>query len=152
MVEIGIDRPVPEVPEVVGWQEAEPVEVAGLTAVPGGDPSGSGGAEGRGDMCWDPDAGEDAGDAEGVPHAWADTSVSVSEFGVSRDSVSDSDGAEGVGGWSSSSLLLPSGRSAGGVSAFWLIGGTGARAGAGAGAGAGPGAGVGADKSISTVR
>jgi len=69
LVGSGIDRPVPEVPEVVGWQEAELVEVVGLVGVPSGDPSGSGGAEGRGDLGWDPDAGEDAGDAEGVSHA-----------------------------------------------------------------------------------
>ena len=106
MVGSGIDRPVPEVPEVVGWQEAEPVEVVGLVIVPGGDPSGSGGAEGRGGVRGDPDAGEDPGDAEGVPHAWAETSVSVSEFGVFADSVSESGGAEGVAG--GSSLSLPS--------------------------------------------
>ena len=90
----------------MGWQEAELVEVVGLVGVPSGDPSGSGGAEGRGDLGWDPDAGEDAGDAEGVSHAWAETSVSVSEFGVFTDSVSESGGAEGAAG--GSSLSLPS--------------------------------------------
>ena len=92
----------------MGWQEADAVELVGFVEVPevpGGDPSGSGGAEGRGDVRRDPDTGEESGDAEGVPHAWAETSVSVSEFGVSTESVSDSAGAVGAGDRASSLSL-----------------------------------------------
>ena len=56
----------------MGWHEADAVELVGFVEVPevpGSDPSGSGGAEGRGDVSRDPDTGEESGDAEGVPHA-----------------------------------------------------------------------------------